>query len=258
MNSTGKKIVTKIAVVAAVSSSALALPAASAITLPISAVALAEPQGSPPGCKPPWRGHCYSKETIQNYMNDVRPMIMQFFRVKYKAMPEPSHYYFIPEHGSMPSRCQDKDNDRFGDNAYNYCPDDHNIYLGQMSMWQLYDKDGYIAPAVGMVHELGHHIQSTRKVPEQSKNHEENVKHENQADCIAGAWIQYADQQKWLKSEDFHDIAKYIRDIASAESPDRDHGDLDERAHAISKGMNGGLEACNDDYPASPIITDRD
>lgn len=261
MNTAGKKILAEVAAVVAVSCSVFVLSAASVTTSPISTIALAEPQASPPTCKPPSPSHCYTKETMQRYINNVLPMVVQFFKTRYKAIPEPFHYYFIAEGQRMPMplTCRDGNDSYFGDKDYAYCPSDHNIYLGQVIMWQLYDEDGSIAPAVGLAHEWGHNIQSWKHVQEPApKDHSANVKHENQADCVAGAWIQYADQQKWLGPEDFRNIARFIKDIASAESADRDHGTLEQRSNAISQGMKGGLEACNDYYPETPIISSQD
>jgi predicted metalloprotease len=190
---------------------------------------------------------------MQGYIGRVLPMIVQFFRVKYKSMSEPSGYYFIPEGQVMQSACQDENGGHLVDaNAYEYCPVDYNIYLGQAYMWHLYDKDGDAAPAVGLVHEWGHNVQLRAGVPEPANNLE-SVNHENQADCIAGAWIQYAYQQNWIEPEDVGSIARLIVDIASSE-PNRDHGNLQERSNSMLLGLESGLQACNSFYPATPII----
>lgn len=257
MSSTGKRIVAKVAAIVAVSSSIFALSATSATASPVSAVALAEPQPSPPACSPPSLAHCYTKATMRNYIDRVLPMVTQFFRAEYKAMPEPSHYYFIAEGQRIRAACQNGDDDYLDANVYAYCPADHNIYLGQAMVWRFYNEDGDVAPVIGLAHEWGHNIQSRAGVP-MPANNIESVKYENQADCVAGAWIQYADQQKWLESEDYSSITKLVKDIASAESADRDHGNLEERNNAMSLGIRNGLPACNKFYPATPIITSRD
>jgi hypothetical protein len=222
---------------------------------PISAVAYAAPQVSPSVCTPPSLAHCYTEATLQSYIDRVIPMIAQFFRAKYRAMPEPPHYYFIAEGQRAQSSCQDEEGGYLDDaNTYAYCRVDQNIYLGQAMMWHLYNEDGDAAPAVGLAHEWGHHVQSQVGVPAPTTN-AESVNHENQADCVAGAWIQYADQQKWLEQEDVGSIARLVADIASAEGTSRTHGDLEERSDSLVLGLKGGLEACNSFYPANPIIT---
>lgn len=253
-NRTGKKIAAKVAAVVAVSGLVFVLPVTSATASPVSTVAHAKPQASSPGCRPPSLAHCYTEASMQNYIDRVIPMIVQFFRVKYKAMPEPSHYYFIADGRQARSACGYLDA-----NTYAYCPADHSVYLGQAFMWRLYNDDGDIAPAVALAHEWGHNIQSRVGVPRSmSNNHVENVRYENQADCVAGAWIQYAGQQRWLEREDIRSIDNLIRDIADAERADRDHGTLEERGNAMSLGTRDGLGACNRFYPATPIITGRD
>ncbi|MGH3830964.1 MAG: neutral zinc metallopeptidase [Pseudonocardiaceae bacterium] len=259
MTSTGKKIAAKVAATVAVSGSVFVLSATSATAspAPASAVALAGPQAAPAGCRPPSLAHCYTEATMHSYIDRVLPMIVQFFRVKYKAMPEPSSYYFIPEGQQARSACQNQDGGPLDADTYAYCPVDHNVYLGQAAMWRFYHEDGDVAPAVGLAHEWGHNVQSRAGIPTPTTS-VESVNYENQADCVAGAWIQYAGQRKWLEQEDFRSIVKFVQDIASAESPDRDHGDLTERGKAMSLGLKNGLGACNKFYPGTPIFDVRD
>ena len=82
-----------------------------------------------------------------------------------------------------------------------------------------------------------------------------SVRLENQADCVAGAWLKYADEQGWLEQEDVGSIVTYVKLIASAETTSRDHGDLKERASALRKGLRRGLTSCNSFYPSTPILT---
>ncbi|MBV9141567.1 MAG: neutral zinc metallopeptidase [Pseudonocardiales bacterium] len=256
MNSTANKVVAKVAAVVAVSGSVFVFPATSAITSPISVAALAEPQASPQDCKPHFVTHCYTKTNIQNYIDEVRPRIVEFFQASYhEAVPGPSDYRFIPEGPPMQSACTNKDGSRIylDAKAYDYCPDDQKVYLGQVSMWDLYYNDGEIAPAVALAHEWGHDIQHRKGVRE-PKNPDESVRHENQADCVAGAWIAYADQRNWLKSEDVLTINKMLEDMARDEKVDRDHGTLEKRSKAMSLGIRRGLKACNEFDPTTPII----
>lgn len=175
-------------------------------------------------------------------------MIVQFFRAKYKAMPEPSNYYFVPEgQPPMQSPCGAIDA-----RAYHYCPADRSIYLGQASMWSYYDEDGDAAPAIGLAHEWGHHVQQVSGVPEPRDNIE-SVNHENQADCIAGGWIQYAEQQNWIEQQDYASTDRLVAHMASSE-PTRDHGNLQERSNSMNLGYRSGLQACNSFYSATPII----
>ena len=47
------------------------------------------------------------------------------------------------------------------DQSYAYCGPDATIYVGQATVWQLYHEQGDAVPAVGITHELGHHVQAT-------------------------------------------------------------------------------------------------
>lgn len=132
MNSTGKKIVAKVAAVLAVSGSAFVLTATSATLSPISAVALAEPQVSPPAHRSSSMVNSYTEPTMLDYLNYVRPIVTQFFSDKYNGtMPEPSNYHFIFENRPQQLDCGNKP---AGASAYEYCSDDHSIYLGQAYM----------------------------------------------------------------------------------------------------------------------------
>jgi predicted metalloprotease len=205
----------------------------------------------PPGCNPPSLANCYTEATMQPYIDKVLPMIDQFFRTQYAAMPTPGRYYFVSVGQHLQGACRGT----ITDQAYEYCSSDHNVYLGQAAMWRYYSQDGDIAPAVGLAHEWGHNVQSQVGVPEPQTN-DESINHENQADCIAGAWIQYAGQpaQNWLEAEDVPHVPDLVRAIASAEDdPNRDHGTLQQRASSMLRGMQGGLAACNDFYPDTPV-----
>jgi len=119
----------------------------------------------------------------------------------------------------------------------------------------MYNQDGDAAPAVGLAHEWGHNVQTQIGVPP-PRTQDETIVHEDQADCIAGAWIQYADEQKWLEPEDVSSITRLVEDIASAEdNQNRTHGTLSERGAAMTMGLRGGLAACNHFYPETPIFT---
>jgi predicted metalloprotease len=111
-----------------------------------------------------------------------------------------------------------------------------------------YSEDGDAAPAVGLAHEWGHHVQNVVGVPQGTSN-AESVDYENQADCIAGAWIAYAVEQGWIDyPDDINDTAGLLKDIASNE-PNRDHGNLEERTESMVWGIRNGLQGCNDFYP---------
>ncbi|MGH3697965.1 MAG: neutral zinc metallopeptidase, partial [Pseudonocardiaceae bacterium] len=196
---------------------------------------------------------CYSEATMKDYRDRVLPDIAGFFKAKYKTVPEePSENHFIEKGSPWPSRCGVLD-----DRTLAYCLRDNNVYLGQVAMGELYDQVGDIAPAIAIVHEWGHNIQFRKGVPE-PKNKEENVKSEQQADCVAGAWIQYVGQQGWLEPEDARTIDRLIEYLARAEPSNGDHGTPEGRRDAMLLGKGGGLSECNRFSPSTPIFTGRD
>ncbi|HET9258042.1 MAG TPA: neutral zinc metallopeptidase [Pseudonocardiaceae bacterium] len=227
-------------------------------SVPVSAVstktALVPSHATAPECRPPSLAHCYTQATMRAYVDQVIPLVTQFFRAKYPAMPEPTHYY-IAEGQQMKTGCLDRNGKPgIADSvAYKYCPANHNIYLGQAALWHYYNDDGDAAPVVGLAHEWGHHVQDWMGIPEGTTN-DASINHENQADCVAGAWIQYANRQKWIEAEDARSVIKFIWEIQSAEGdPNRDHGTVIERGKSMIMGFTGGLSACNSFYPATPV-----
>ena len=80
--------------------------------------------------------------------------------------------------------------------------------------------------------------------------------HENQADCVSGAWLGYANNQHLLEQGDVPAIERYLELIASSESdPNRTHGDFAERGQSVQLGGEKGIFACNAFYPQAPIIS---
>jgi predicted metalloprotease len=80
---------------------------------------------------------------------------------------------------------------------------------------------------------------------------------EQQADCVAGAWLAYMGTIGALEQGDIGDVERLIRFIASAETPDRDHGTLTERTNAFDYGYENGLVGCNEYFPSTPLLVSR-
>jgi Putative neutral zinc metallopeptidase len=207
-------------------------------------------------CHPPSMAHCYTEATMQSYMGAIIPMVEQFFSASYAHMPKPARYVFVADNYPTTEACKDPDTGSgkvTSAGAFGYCPADNKVYLGQKMLWNFYNDDGDAAGAVSLAHEWGHHVQTVVGVPVPSTP-QENRNHENQADCVAGAWLEYAGQRGWLESEDVGAIGRLILDIASSENdPNRTHGDVEERASSMGRGFDGGLDACNSFYPWNPI-----
>lgn len=140
----------------------------------------------------------------------------------------------------------------YSDQSYEYCPLDKTVYVGELQMWDYYARLGDAAPAVGMAHEWGHHLQAEAGIT--TTTPEETVVTENQADCVAGAWSAWLVDQEIMNDDDFDDIGALLLEIGSAEGPGRDHGTAEEREGSFVHGFEGGMKACNEFVPDKPLI----
>lgn len=221
---------------------------------PADAAASSQPQ-------PPRNGDSlegkFSYDTMDDYVDAVVPMITDWADATWKNMPLPRTVLFVPRNADGASACVDSDGGRalYTSESYEYCPADEVIYVGQDMLWEFYSRTGDAGPAVGLAHEFGHHVQTQVGVPD-PRTADESIRHENQADCIAGAWTKYMNEVGSLeRDDDLADIDALFPLIGSAEGPDRDHGTARERLEAFSDGFEGGLTACNAFYPGTPLIS---
>jgi predicted metalloprotease len=209
-------------------------------------------------CVPPSLKDCYSKGGMLKYLNVIIPMVNQFFDTTWKAMGRPAAYIYIRHSYKTASSCEDTDSSSFYafPDAYFFCGIDRKVYIGQDAVWVLYHYVGDVAPAVGLAHEFGHFVQYRTHVPNPFNSTTE-VNHENQADCISGAWLGYADKKGWLEREDAGSLEKYVKVIADAEKSIKTfptHGTASQRTESILLGYKKGIYACNQYYPDTPII----
>lgn len=212
--------------------------------------------GQKSDCHPPSLAHCFTEATMQKYVNEIVPDVEGFYKATWAHPLLPDHIYFVPDGQAVPSKCEDASgNSAEDDTAYAYCPADNSVYLGQSTLWQLYSQAGDVAPAIGLAHELAHEQQHNAGIPD-PKNNAETISHENQADCLSGAWFSDEMDQGAIQAEDFPSTERYLEMIASAENdPNRDHGDLQQRLDSFLIGKDQGPAGCNKFYPDTPIIT---
>jgi hypothetical protein len=193
----------------------------------------------------------FSYDTMDKYVNAILPMITQWMKETWPGMPLAKVIY-VPHGAEGPEDCLDADNRAAAYTAasFEYCGAGQVVYVGQDMLYTFYERTGDAGPAVGLAHEFGHHIQQQVGVPS-PRSAEESTQHENQADCLAGAWTQYTDKQKWLEyPDDIEDIDTLFPLIGSAEGGARDHGTAAERKQSFQKGFSGGVAACESFYPS--------
>jgi hypothetical protein len=208
---------------------------------------------------------CHSYVDMGTYLDHILALIAPMFDGLYGEQNRPAAFYYIAAGEAGSTACVSLDNTGapvsapYDSSSYMYCSGDNAIYTGQDQLWKFYSQIGDAAPALGYAHEWGHHIQNIMRVPEaqevpQAQQREHRINRENQADCIAGAWVFYAEQSGYLEyPDDLVDIGAILLEIASVESADRTHGTLDERKKSVEYGYYYGLHGCNQYFPATPI-----
>lgn len=149
-----------------------------------------------------------------------------------------------------------------------YCPGDRKVYLDLhfFNELQQLGAPGDFAQAYVIGHEVAHHVQNLLGISgkvhqlQQSNRSQANalsVMLELQADCLAGVWAHYANQQhKMLEPGDIEEglnAASAIGDDRLMQSAGRTvspdaftHGSAQQRASWLRQGMQtGDINACN-------------
>ncbi len=116
-------------------------------------------------------------------------------------------------------------------------------------MLPYYEDFGDMANAVILAHEFGHGAQARLGLSEQFPL---TIESELQADCFAGAWAAWADEQGLLGKDAANQAADAVISVADPEgvpwnAPDA-HGTADERLQAFIDGVDGGALGCYDFY----------
>jgi predicted metalloprotease len=190
---------------------------------------------------------CFAYAEMGDYLDVITPMVARFFEASYPKAPEP-RVVFVPRGRATRSACGASTSQ-----AYEYCPANQTIYIGQDLLWTFYRRAGDAAPALGLAHEWGHHLQFVMDVPD-ARTAAQQIKVENQADCISGAWAKYAKEQGWLEDpDDVRDVETLLQAIGSREGPGRDHGTVAERKAAFDVSYRDGIKACNAYFPNAPV-----
>lgn len=206
------------------------------------------PTAAPSRCPGGSLEGCFSYAEMDDYLAAVTPMVASFFEATYPRVAAPRDIVYIARGQFARGPCSYADSQ-----AYSYCAANQTIYVGQDLLWVFYRQAGDAAPAIGLAHEWGHHLQFMLRLPAFGLI-SESVGVENQADCIAGAWARYARDAGWLEEEDdVEDAAGLLQAIGSREGADRDHGTPAERLRAFRLSYEGGLAACNSFFPRSPL-----
>jgi hypothetical protein len=241
---------------------AAALLAAAAVTVgctvtPRTPTPSPAPAGSAKDIDPCQSGqldNCFRRDQMAEFVEIGKQLIVSYLTqhgVPEKSLPTLT---YIPSATTASSRCVDPAGDPVQhDRSYDFCPADNTVYTGQNILWEAYQRYGAAGPISGLAHEYGHFLQSIAGVPDPT-NPTETIQHEDQADCVSGAFIGYLTGRGVIEDpKDLDNVGQYLAATASAEGPGRDHGTAAERAQSFELGYTGALPACNRFYPATPL-----
>ncbi|WP_429152933.1 KPN_02809 family neutral zinc metallopeptidase [Aeromonas hydrophila] len=150
-----------------------------------------------------------------------------------------------------------------------YCPADRTVYIDLSFYQEMRDKlgaDGDFAQGYVVAHEVGHHVQNLlgieRKMREQqqglsrAEQNKLSVKLELQADCFAGVWGHYMQQEQVLEHGDLEEALNAAQAIGDDRLQQQSqgrvipdsftHGSSTQRYAWFKRGFDSGKPAsCN-------------
>jgi predicted metalloprotease len=202
-----------------------------------------------------FEGQFTDSSEMGTFLECVLPGVEDWVQATYERMPMPRAYYFVP----TGSRGTDEAGCPFDSTALQYCPGSGNIFLGEDSVWEQYAGYGDAAPVIVLAHEMTHHLQRMgRMTPAQVPN--EQIRYENQADCGAGAFMNYAREMGMMNmDDDLQDLPGSLIAASESEGPDQMHGTMQERLQSFDRGYSSEsrppLLDCNDFVPERAILS---
>jgi len=144
-----------------------------------------------------------------------------------------------------------------------YCPGDNKLYLDYSFFNELsreFKAPGDFAQAYVIAHEVGHHIQNLLGTMEQvqraGNTNSDSVKLELQADCYAGVWAHYANQQGLVEAGDAEEAIRAASAVGDDSIQKRaqgyvvpesfTHGSSQQRVQWFQRGYQAGdMRQCN-------------
>jgi len=144
-----------------------------------------------------------------------------------------------------------------------YCPGDNKLYLDYGFFNELsreFKAPGDFAQAYVIAHEVGHHVQNLLgtmdKVQQAGNTNDLSVKLELQADCYAGVWAFYANQQGLVEAGDAEEAIRAASAVGDDSIQKRaqgyvvpesfTHGSSQQRMQWFSRGYQAGdMRQCN-------------
>jgi predicted metalloprotease len=139
-----------------------------------------------------------------------------------------------------------------------YCPRDHKVYIDLSFYDELrkrFGAPGDFAQAYVIAHEVGHHVQNlTDNLETGSRRPNAQIEVELQADCLAGAWAQDAQQRGLIEVGDIDEALNAASQIGDdtiqrkgqgyVQPETWTHGSAAQRSSSFKKGFEGGAQSC--------------
>lgn len=218
-----------------------AAAAPSAVSAAGPAPATVPPPLGPDGCPTEtFEGVFTLREHMKQYLLCTKPQVDAFFLESYPGDALPTVFY-VAIGDTFDDPCTGGPADEM---SYFYCPSDLTVYIGGRGVWEEYtDVYGDMSLPVSMAHEYAHHYQNLRDHVASSEA--DILADELQADCIAGAWTDYALRAGMLEGDDYQEAEAVLLFISHPNIPDRTHGTAVERVGAFTLGFDDGIAACN-------------
>jgi len=144
-----------------------------------------------------------------------------------------------------------------------YCPGDQKLYLDFAFFRDLkneFKAPGDFAQAYVIAHEVGHHVQNILGTMDQvnraGNSNTLSVRLELQADCYAGVWAYYANQQGLIEAGDYEEALQAASSVGDDTIQKRaqgyvvpesfTHGSSRERVQWFAQGLKSGdMRQCN-------------
>ena len=219
-------------------------------------------EGTPANEGQPIRTDTRTAFDYEEYNATLRSVFDSLEEYWAQALPETFGVEFTPPTRYVYYRPDEQPGPRCGEerapakNAF-YCP------AGDFIAWDesglvipYYVQAGDFAAAFVLAHEFGHAMQA--RLPQRERL---TVLSELQADCFAGAWARYVQNQGRLEAGDLDEATLAVfsaRDVPGTEFTDpRAHGTGFERTRAFTDGYAEGPGACAPAPAEEWIITTR-
>lgn len=216
---------------------------------------------------------CFTKAQAEDYANRMyRSTWNIFFEGIMKAGPSSigqPKMKFVNQGDKVKSWCRWTDGkDKYNvvyNKALTYCDvnllGDPTVYIGPTLLNEFKDM-GELVPGLVLAHEYTHHFQKWANVPQVQalpRDAELDLKREDQADCVSGAWVARANQIRTFDKQPVISAGQIKKYVSWLDSHNRTRAYKEnERGDAIARGMKYGMngpEGCADFYfPKRSIV----